>query len=78
MAGPRRPVVSSPRAVPSATETRTSRRDADAATADTFAWTRIIKFDVKTRKPLAQYAYKTDPVAYPAQPAGAFKINGVS
>jgi hypothetical protein len=49
-----------------------------AATADTFAWTRIIKFDVKTRKPLAQYAYKTDPVAYPAQPAGAFKINGVS
>jgi hypothetical protein len=49
-----------------------------ASTADTSAWTRIIKFDVKTRKPVAQYAYQVDPVAYPAQPAGAFKINGVS
>ena len=49
-----------------------------AASGDTAAWTRIIQFDVNTRKPVAQYAYKVDPVAYPAQPAQAFKINGVS
>jgi hypothetical protein len=49
-----------------------------ASTGDTSAWTRIIRFDVKTRKPIAQYAYKVDPVAYPAQPSNAFKINGVS
>lgn len=49
-----------------------------ASTGDTSAWTRLIRFDVRTRKPLAQYAYKTDPVAYPAQPSNAFKINGVS
>ncbi|HJW17151.1 MAG TPA: esterase-like activity of phytase family protein [Flavisolibacter sp.] len=49
-----------------------------ASTGDTSAWTRIIQFDVSTRKPVAQYAYKVDPVAYPAQPSGAFKINGVS
>jgi hypothetical protein len=45
---------------------------------DSSAWIRIIKYDVKTRKPEAQYAYQIDPVAYPASPANAFKINGVS
>lgn len=44
---------------------------------DSSGWVRIIKFDVKTRKPVAQYAYQIDPVAYPANPPGAFKINGV-
>lgn len=44
---------------------------------DSSAWIRIIKYDVKTKKPLAQYGYSIDPVAYPANPAGAFKINGV-
>ena len=44
---------------------------------DSSAWIRIIKYDVKTRRPEAQYAYQIDPVAYPADPAGAFKINGV-
>ena len=29
------------------------------------------------KKPTAQYAYKLDPVAYPALPANAFKVNGV-
>lgn len=38
---------------------------------------RILKFDVATRKQLAQYAYKIDPVAYPAILPSAFKINGV-
>ncbi len=45
---------------------------------DSTAWIRIIKFDVDERKPIAQYAYKIEPVAYPSTPAGAFKINGVS
>lgn len=44
---------------------------------DTTAWIRIFKYDVKTKKQLKQYAYKLDPIAYPAIPADAFKINGV-
>lgn len=44
---------------------------------DTTAWIRIFKYDVKTKKQLKQYTYKLDPVAYPATPADAFKINGV-
>lgn len=49
-----------------------------AATGDSAAWIRIIKFDAVNKKPLAQYAYRIEPVAHPANPAGAFKINGVS
>jgi hypothetical protein len=41
------------------------------------AWVRIYQFDVKTKKNTAQYAYKLDPVAYPATPVAAFKINGI-
>jgi len=49
-----------------------------ASGGDSSAWTRILEFDVASRKQVAQYAYLVDPVAYPASPAGAFKINGVS
>jgi hypothetical protein len=49
-----------------------------AGTGDSAAWIRILTFDAKTRKPLAQYAYRVDPVAYPPVPAGSFRINGVS
>ena len=45
---------------------------------DSSAWVRIIQFDVKSRRPEAQYAYKIDPVAYAATPPGAFKINGIT
>lgn len=45
---------------------------------DTSAWIRIIKYDVKTRKPVAQYGYQIDPVAYAPSPLDAFKVNGVS
>lgn len=45
---------------------------------DSTGWIRIIKFDVQTRKPIAQYAYKIEAVAFPAVPPNAFKINGVS
>ena len=38
---------------------------------------RIIKFDVQTRKPIAQYAYKLDAVARKPLIGDAFRINGV-
>lgn len=44
---------------------------------DSSGWIRIIKFDVKTKKPEAQYAYQIDPVAYAPNPPGSFEINGV-
>ena len=44
---------------------------------DSIGWIRIIKYDVATRKPVAQYAYQIDPVAYPPANPGDFKINGV-
>lgn len=44
---------------------------------DTTTWDRIIRYDVRTRKPVAQYAWHLGPVARPPQPAGAFMINGI-
>ncbi|MEQ1624289.1 MAG: esterase-like activity of phytase family protein [Sediminibacterium sp.] len=41
------------------------------------AWIRIYQYDLKSNKNTAQYAYLLDPVAYPATPATAFKVNGV-
>ena len=41
------------------------------------AWIRIFKYEVTSKKNIAQYAYRLDPVAYPAIPANGFKINGV-
>lgn len=49
-----------------------------AGTGDSTAWIRILKFDRETKQPIAQYAYKIDAVPFPANPPGAFKINGVS
>ena len=48
-----------------------------AGTSDSSAWVRIIRFDVNSRKAVAQYGYHIDPVAFPAIPADAFKINGI-
>lgn len=45
---------------------------------DKNAFTRILQFDTDSKKCVAQYAYKLDPVAHPAIPDTAFKINGVS
>lgn len=39
---------------------------------------RIFKFDVESKTNTAQYAYKLEPVAYAANPANGFKINGVT
>ena len=44
---------------------------------DNNAYIRILKFDVASKKNIAQYGYKLEPVAYPPTPATAFKINGV-
>lgn len=41
------------------------------------AYIRIYKFGKNSRRNTAQYAYKLEPVAYPAITAAAFKINGV-
>ncbi|MBL7745342.1 MAG: esterase-like activity of phytase family protein [Chitinophagaceae bacterium] len=49
-----------------------------AAGGDTTAWIRILKFNRNLKQCVAQYAYKIDAVPYPADPPGAFKINGVS
>ncbi len=38
---------------------------------------RIFKFNWKTKKNIAQYAYKLEPIAYPAKPENGFKVNGV-
>ena len=38
---------------------------------------RILKFDMATKKPVAQYAYVIDPVAHAPVPSNAFEINGI-
>lgn len=45
---------------------------------DSTGITRILKYDVATKKAVAQYAYRIDAVAYSPVPEGAFIINGVS
>lgn len=49
-----------------------------AGTGDSTGIIRIIKFDVKSKKPVAQYAYIIDPVAYPPITPSAFELNGIS
>lgn len=49
-----------------------------AGDGDSSAWIRILKFNRQLKQAVAQYAYQIDPVPYPANPGGAFKINGVS
>lgn len=49
-----------------------------AGLGDSSAWTRIIKYNVSTKQPIAEYAYKLDPVVRAANPPGAFKLNGIS
>lgn len=49
-----------------------------AGSGDSTAWVRIIKFDVVSKMPVAQYAYKLDAVPHPPVDAGGFRINGIS
>ena len=39
---------------------------------------RFIKYDVASKKPVAQYAYPLDAVAYAPNPKGSFMVNGIS
>lgn len=48
-----------------------------AGLGDSTAWVRFLKFDTKTKKQVAQYAYKIDPVPYPPVAPNTFKINGI-
>lgn len=48
-----------------------------AGLGDTAGWIRIIRYNAMSRKPVAQYAYRIDPVAHPANPPGGFVVNGV-
>ena len=41
------------------------------------AWVRLYKFNVSSGKPVAQYAYTLDPVAYAPNPPGSFMVNGI-
>ena len=41
------------------------------------AYTRIIKYDMVTHRPVAQYAYLLDPVAHAPKQANEFIINGI-
>jgi hypothetical protein len=49
-----------------------------AGTRDSTGVTRIIKFDMATKKPVAQYAYLIDPVAFAPIVPSSFKVNGIS
>ncbi len=51
---------------------------AKAGNGDSTSWVRFLKFDLTTKKQIAQYAYEIGAIPYPANPSGAFKINGVS
>jgi len=49
-----------------------------AGTGDSTAWVRILKFNRRLKQCVGQFAYQVDAVPYPANPPGAFKINGIS
>ena len=49
-----------------------------AGSGDSTAWVRLIKYSRNKRQQVAQYAYQIDAVPFAANPAGAFKVNGVS
>jgi hypothetical protein len=49
-----------------------------AGTGDSTGIVRFIKWDMGTKKTVAEYAYKIDPVAYAPIVPSAFKINGIS
>ena len=48
-----------------------------AGLGDSTGWIRILKFDAKTKKPEAEYAYQIDAVANAPLIPGTFKINGI-
>jgi hypothetical protein len=51
---------------------------ARAALQDVNPYTRIIEYNIKNRKPVAQYAYHLESIAHPAKPVNEFMVNGIS
>lgn len=51
--------------------------DGPRAGLDDAAWIRIIRYNTGTHEPVAQYAYRIDPVAHAPNPPDAFIVNGV-
>ncbi len=49
-----------------------------AALQDVNPYTRIIEYNIKNRKPVAQYAYHLESIAHPAKPVNEFMVNGIS
>lgn len=49
-----------------------------AGLGDSSGLVRIIKFDIQTKKPVAQFAYRIEPVAHPVNPPSGFRVNGIS
>lgn len=45
---------------------------------DTSAWIRLFSFETNSKKNIAQYAYRLDPIAFAPNPADGFKVNGIS
>lgn len=52
--------------------------DGSEASTSKGGFIRIYKYDVKSRKNTAQYAYLLDPVAHAPKPENGFSINGIS
>jgi hypothetical protein len=52
--------------------------DDSSANTSKGAFIRLYRFDTKTKKNTAQYAYKLDPIAHDPSPKEAFAVNGVS
>ena len=49
-----------------------------AATGDSTAWTRVLKYNANNKTLTGEYAYKVDPVVRKPVPENGFKINGIS
>jgi hypothetical protein len=52
-------------------------QDGPAAALSTGSPSRILKYDLTTGQPVAEFLYTTDPVALPPNPANAFNTNGL-
>lgn len=45
---------------------------------ETNSWVRFYRFNMRTKKNEAQYAYRLERIAYEPQPSNGFKVNGIS
>jgi len=45
---------------------------------ETNSWVRFYRFNLRTKRNVAQYAYRLEFIAFKPQPANGFKVNGIS